>query len=184
MTGPVAGARITGDARTTLAAEVARRYLAGEAIRPIATSLGRSYGFVQTLLVEAGVATRTRGGDTRSPAARQAIAARTTAIPDEGPIAVEAPVDEPTRSKATKPKATAAKTAAAKTATTPKAGKGKKGAVPTKAAAAMGERAEGKGRGGKKDAGKDGTTGKAAAQDAPAKADGAKKSKKKAGKKK
>ncbi|MGA4669771.1 helix-turn-helix domain-containing protein [Propionibacteriaceae bacterium Y1923] len=66
----IAGARITGEARAEMAQWVARRYLAGEAIRPIAADLGRSYGFVQQLLVEAEVPLRRRGGDTRSPAAR------------------------------------------------------------------------------------------------------------------
>ena len=66
----IAGARITGATRLAMAADVGRRYVAGEAIRAIAQDLGRSYGFVQQLLVESGVPPRTRGGDTRSPAAR------------------------------------------------------------------------------------------------------------------
>ena len=70
----IAGARITGQARLDMAAAVAGRYAAGEAIRTIARDLGRSYGFVQQLLVEAAVTPRTRGGDTRSPAARDRLA--------------------------------------------------------------------------------------------------------------
>lgn len=76
-----AGSRITGEARETLAGQLSRRYQAGESIRAIAADLGRSYGFVQTLLREAGVILRTRGGDTRSSVARErqaTVAQRTT----------------------------------------------------------------------------------------------------------
>lgn len=67
---PIAGVRITGQARVEMATAAAHRYLAGESIRAIAVVLGRSYGFVQQLLVELEVPLRSRGGDTRSPAAR------------------------------------------------------------------------------------------------------------------
>ena len=66
------GARITGEQRTQLSEQVAQRYGSGESIRAIAADLGRSYGWVQTLLKEAGVQLRRRGGDTRSPSARAA----------------------------------------------------------------------------------------------------------------
>lgn len=78
------GSRITGEARETLAGQLCQRYQAGESIRAIAADLGRSYGFVQTLLREAGVTLRTRGGDTRSSVARTrqaAVAQRTMTAP-------------------------------------------------------------------------------------------------------
>lgn len=59
------GARITGEQRGQLAGSVARRYQTGESIRSIAEDLGRSYGFVQSLLTQAEVPLRSRGGDTR-----------------------------------------------------------------------------------------------------------------------
>lgn len=67
------GARVTGAAREALSSELTARYEAGESIRSMAGELGRSYGFVQALLKEAGVTLRTRGGDTRGA---QAVAAR------------------------------------------------------------------------------------------------------------
>lgn len=66
-------AHITGADRDALVDALARRYAAGESIRSIAADLGRSYGFVQGLLKEAGVTLRTRGGATRGA---QAVAAR------------------------------------------------------------------------------------------------------------
>lgn len=72
------GARIVGDQRTALRGELAGRYADGESIRAIAADLGRSYGWVQTVLKEAGVELRSRGGDTRSAAAR---ANRPEAVP-------------------------------------------------------------------------------------------------------
>jgi hypothetical protein len=56
------GARITGKARTTLTSEVKRQYAQGIAIRTLAETYGRSYGFIHTLLTEAEVAIRPRGG--------------------------------------------------------------------------------------------------------------------------
>lgn len=67
------GARISGADRQALGAELSRRYGAGESIRSMADDLGRSYGFVQGLLKEGGVALRTRGGATRGA---QALAVR------------------------------------------------------------------------------------------------------------
>lgn len=59
------GRRITGSERETMAADVARRYTAGESIRELAADTGRSYGFVHRLLVDSGVAMRGRGGAVR-----------------------------------------------------------------------------------------------------------------------
>lgn len=64
------GVRITGAQRESLATELALRYAAGESIRSLADSTGRSYGFVQALLKESGVEFRARGGATRGEAAR------------------------------------------------------------------------------------------------------------------
>ena len=43
-----AGVRVTGRARADLAGILAERYESGESIRGIASSLGRSYGFVSS----------------------------------------------------------------------------------------------------------------------------------------
>lgn len=59
------GSRITGTARTKLAADLKKKYEKGQSIRALAESTGRSYGFVHRLLVDAGVSLRGRGGATR-----------------------------------------------------------------------------------------------------------------------
>jgi hypothetical protein len=59
------GRRVTGPARATLGTELAARYRSGESIRQIAASLGRSYGFVRGVLLDAGVTLRGRGGAVR-----------------------------------------------------------------------------------------------------------------------
>jgi predicted transcriptional regulator len=59
------GARITGGDRTKLAADLKRRYTAGNSIRELAAETGRSYGFVHRILAESGVTLRGRGGATR-----------------------------------------------------------------------------------------------------------------------
>jgi hypothetical protein len=59
------GTRVTGEDRSKLATDMAQRYDAGESIRSLATSTGRSYGFVHRLLTETGVRLRGRGGATR-----------------------------------------------------------------------------------------------------------------------
>ena len=59
------GTRVTGADRSKLAADLSKRYGAGESIRSLATSTGRSYGFIHRLLTETGVALRGRGGATR-----------------------------------------------------------------------------------------------------------------------
>ena len=56
------GTRVLGVDRRRLAAQLARRYNAGESIRSLAASTGRSYGFVHRLLTESGVALRRRSG--------------------------------------------------------------------------------------------------------------------------
>ena len=62
------GKRISGDFRSEVAQSFVDRYLAGESIRAIATDSGRSYGFVQGLLKDAGVEFRPRGGRHRAKA--------------------------------------------------------------------------------------------------------------------
>ena len=59
------GARITGQTRDKLASELRKRYDAGESIRSLAESSGRSYGFVHRILTESGTTLRGRGGATR-----------------------------------------------------------------------------------------------------------------------
>ncbi|MBO0775575.1 MAG: transcriptional regulator [Actinobacteria bacterium] len=62
------GTRVTGADRTKLAADLRKRYNAGESIRSLAGSTGRSYGFVHRILTENGVSLRGRGGATRGRA--------------------------------------------------------------------------------------------------------------------
>ena len=62
------GTRVTGADRTKLAADLKKRYNAGESIRSLAGSTGRSYGFVHRVLSESGVTLRGRGGATRGKA--------------------------------------------------------------------------------------------------------------------
>jgi Helix-turn-helix domain len=64
------GTRVTGADRSKLAVDLKKRYSAGESIRILAASTGRSYGFIHRILSESGVALRGRGGATRSRAAR------------------------------------------------------------------------------------------------------------------
>ena len=56
------GARVTGPDRSKLASNLAERYGAGESIRSLASSTGRSYGFIHRILTEMGVTLRSRGG--------------------------------------------------------------------------------------------------------------------------
>ena len=60
------GRRIVGAERATLAKDLVKRYTAGESIRALAASTGRSYGFVHRVLSESGVTLRGRGGATRT----------------------------------------------------------------------------------------------------------------------
>ena len=59
------GTRVTGPERSKLATNLKSRYDAGESIRSLATSTGRSYGFIHRILTENGVTLRSRGGATR-----------------------------------------------------------------------------------------------------------------------
>ena len=59
------GTRVTGEDRSRLAADLKDRYDAGESIRSLAVSTGRSYGFIHRILTETGVALRGRGGAVR-----------------------------------------------------------------------------------------------------------------------
>jgi Helix-turn-helix domain len=59
------GTRVTGTDRSKLAADLKSRYDAGESIRSLASSTGRSYGFIHRILSETGVELRGRGGATR-----------------------------------------------------------------------------------------------------------------------
>lgn len=59
------GTRVTGADRARLASDLKQRYDAGESIRSLAASTGRSYGFVHRILTENGVSLRGRGGATR-----------------------------------------------------------------------------------------------------------------------
>ena len=54
------GTRVTGADRSKLAADLKSRYDAGESIRSLAASTGRSYGFVHRMLSETGKAARPR----------------------------------------------------------------------------------------------------------------------------
>ncbi|MFI6497156.1 helix-turn-helix domain-containing protein [Nonomuraea typhae] len=64
--------RVAGAERETLKADLKRRYVAGESIRGLSISTGRSYGFVHRLLEEAGAPLRPRGGNQR-PARAEAV---------------------------------------------------------------------------------------------------------------
>jgi hypothetical protein len=60
-------ARITGPDRAVVAADAAAKYEDGKSIRAIAKDLGRSFGFVHTLLQEQGIQMRSRGGNHARP---------------------------------------------------------------------------------------------------------------------
>jgi hypothetical protein len=60
------GARITGNRRDKLAADLVKKYQKGASIRALAESSGRSYGFVRRVLTEAGVEVRGRRGAVRT----------------------------------------------------------------------------------------------------------------------
>ena len=59
------GSRITGNERDRLASELKRKYDTGQSIRALATTTGRSYGFIHRILSESGTTLRGRGGATR-----------------------------------------------------------------------------------------------------------------------
>lgn len=58
--------QVRGDERRALTEHVTVQYLKGQSIRAIASTIGRSYGFVHRLLNEGGVKLRTRGGARRA----------------------------------------------------------------------------------------------------------------------
>jgi hypothetical protein len=62
------GTRVTGADRSKLATDLKQRYDAGESIRALASTTGRSYGFIHRILTETGVTLRGRGGATRGKA--------------------------------------------------------------------------------------------------------------------
>jgi Helix-turn-helix domain len=62
------GTRVTGADRSKLATDLKQRYDAGESIRALASTTGRSYGFIHRILTETGVTLRGRGGATRGRA--------------------------------------------------------------------------------------------------------------------
>ncbi|GGS93725.1 MULTISPECIES: helix-turn-helix domain-containing protein [Streptomyces] len=64
------GKWITGSARKELAETFTKEYREGRTIRSIAEAHGRSYGFVHSVLTEAGVPLRARGGDARTGTAQ------------------------------------------------------------------------------------------------------------------
>src|SRR3979409_2170538 len=59
------GRPVAGGEPQTLAKDLVKRYTSGESIRALASSTGRSYGFVHRVLTEAGVQLRQRGGARR-----------------------------------------------------------------------------------------------------------------------
>ncbi len=62
------GARVTGKSRDKLQTQLKKQYEAGASIRSLATSTGRSYGFVHNVLVESHAQLRSRGGANRRKA--------------------------------------------------------------------------------------------------------------------
>lgn len=59
-------AHVSGNAREETRAAVAKLYAEGATVRAIAAELGRSYGFVHRILVEAEVPLRSRGTRSRA----------------------------------------------------------------------------------------------------------------------
>jgi hypothetical protein len=59
------GSRVTGAERDKLTAALMKKYISGTSIRSLASSTGRSYGFIHRVLTESGVTLRGRGGATR-----------------------------------------------------------------------------------------------------------------------
>lgn len=62
-------AHLRGDARNEAMGQAKELYLSGCTIRSVAAHIGRSYGSTRTLLLEADVRLRERGGRTRKAAA-------------------------------------------------------------------------------------------------------------------
>jgi predicted transcriptional regulator len=72
MGGKARATRVTGEARVQMSRDLVARYGAGESIRELAASTGRSYGFVHRILSESDIELRGRGGATRNRSARLA----------------------------------------------------------------------------------------------------------------
>ncbi len=64
--------RLTGEQRAEMSGSLAAQYRAGASIRELASSTGRSYGFIHRMLTDAGVPLRGRGRATRDRASRLA----------------------------------------------------------------------------------------------------------------
>lgn len=62
------GTQLKGDAREQARTTAVGLYLAGATIDSVARRIGRSYGSARTLLLEAGVTLRARGGGRRKTA--------------------------------------------------------------------------------------------------------------------
>lgn len=136
------GARITGAERERVAAELAARYGRGESIRFMADDLGRSYGWVQGLLKEAGVTLRGRGGATRGAAGaqrariargnnRRPVVVEGSKVPKEVAVAAHEPVEK--KPKVKKPAKAVQAAKPDKPATIEKPAKVKKAEEPAKA---------------------------------------------------
>ncbi|MFD9248462.1 helix-turn-helix domain-containing protein [Streptomyces bottropensis] len=63
------GTQLTGNARDKVRAEAARLYASGMTVDAVAEAIGRSHGNTLTLLHEAGVQMRKRGGSIRKAGA-------------------------------------------------------------------------------------------------------------------
>lgn len=58
-------ARITGELREKIGAELRKKYEKGASIRQLVDKTGRSYGFVRRILLDSGATLRRRGGGAR-----------------------------------------------------------------------------------------------------------------------
>jgi len=72
MAGKAQAGRVTGAQREALTASLVEQYAAGASIRELASSTGRSYGFIHRVLTDGGAQMRGRGGATRNRAGRLA----------------------------------------------------------------------------------------------------------------
>jgi hypothetical protein len=77
------GRRITGPVRSKLASDLRGQYDRGRSIRELASTHGRSYGFIHRLLSESGATLRGRGGPSRLKAKTTATPKKATSAPAE-----------------------------------------------------------------------------------------------------
>jgi len=115
--------RITGTDRQKLGAKVAKHYKAGTSCREISEMLGRSYGFVHSLLEDQGIAMRARGGPqtkgtgaakANEPSNAQKLAAakgKAKALGAGAPVVTPEPVSVPETKKAARQQPAAARKA-------------------------------------------------------------------------